>query len=193
MALPPGIDVDELTPYLGTATALDAGDQAFLEFLLQGVCDYAAQHTGRTLTPNPAGTSPENATITITKLVYDNRFRLPDARTITTVTADDVELTTGQYRANVVTPGGTIVYLDLLERQAKSVVVTGQFGFSEVPADLRDAIYTHTARNYRERDAMYADQVELPDGGSVAFFRQLPPRVKLVYDAYRVRPWGLVG
>jgi hypothetical protein len=53
-------------------------------------------------------------------------------------------------------------------------------------ADLVDAIYTHAARNYKERDALYADQVALTQDGSVVnYFRSLPARVKAVYDLHR--------
>lgn len=188
MALPPGIEVDELIPYLGAGATLPQADRDFLEFLLGGVCEYAAGHTGRRLSPNPA--SGPDVTETVTAHSPRFTFSVPDARSISEVKADDQPVAEADYTSYPASAGGTIVLLRLTVA-ARKVEITGQFGFTEVPVELRDAIYAHAARNYRERDAMYSDQVELVEGGVVSFFRRLPPRVGMIYDRYRVRAWGL--
>lgn len=73
------------------------------------------------------------------------------------------------------------------------VTVTGRFGFADIPIDLRNAIYALAARNFYEREAGYADQVSIAEGAAVqAYFRQLPPPVKLAFANYTL-PTGLTG
>lgn len=57
-----------------------------------------------------------------------------------------------------------------------------------VDADLADAIYTAAARQWRERDATYAEVAERVVGSAdVTYFRGLPQRVKMTYDLVRNR------
>lgn len=149
--------------------------------------------TGRLLFADPERDTDPVVTRTVTST--RRRVRVPDARTITVVEVDGVEVTdytTISHRDLIVQvtlaedgswvpiPGES-VYSD------RTVEVTGRFGFVQVPVDLAGAIYQLAARWHYERQAQYADQVEVMEGAAVqAYFRQLPPRVKLVFAGYAV-------
>lgn len=145
--------------------------------------------TGRLLLPEPA----LDANPPVTKRIvndYSRFVRVPDAREITQVLGDDVEIPTDQYE--VLERNDHIVRLEL-RRRCRIVKVTGRFGFATLSADLTDAIYILAARAYYEANAQYADQVAYAEGAAVqAYFRQLPPRTKLIFNAYTV-PHDLYG
>lgn len=65
-----------------------------------------------------------------------------------------------------------------------SVEVTGRFGITPLPADIFDAMIVMTARRYKERDARFGDTVQLPDGGILSYFNQLPASVKATMNRY---------
>jgi hypothetical protein len=149
--------------------------------------------TGRLLIPDPARDTDPAVTRVLTST--RRRVRIPDARTITAVSVDGTvttAFTTLLHRGLVVQmefsedgrwvpdPGSQVYSI-------RTVGVTGRFGFAQVPIDLAGAIYQLAARWHYERQAQYADQVEVMEGTAVqAYFRQLPPRVKLVFAAYAV-------
>ena len=181
MALPAPLDVAAAAKYLGAG----APDTDFLEQLREEVVGLAPLLIGRNLTP--PGTGDPDTDETITTGDWMRWVRVPDARAITTVVADDSELEAGvDYDPIVHAAGGTIVHLVLRRRPARTVVITGKFGITPLPPELAGAFYAHAARNYREKDAGYADLVETADGGAQHYFRQLPPRVRMVYQQFRV-------
>jgi len=189
-ALPPGVTLEQASAYLGAPRA--AGGDTLVRSLLGSVCAFAGRYTSRQLAPLTADH--------VDVRTQGRRWvRVPDARQVTAVVADGAPVADweeiragGDTIVHIVVPravsGGALLYpfARLAPQGPQKVTVTGQFGFQAVPEDLADAIYTHTARNYRERDASYGDQVNLGDGGSIAFFRSMPPRVRAVYDSYRV-------
>lgn len=153
--------------------------------------------TGRLLTPDPARDDDPVVTRTLTST--GRRVRLPDARAVTTVTLDGTAVTDYQ----LVSRNGVYVQVALGDdgqwphstgyveswppSPSRTVVVTGRFGFIAIPVDLAGAIYQLAARWHYERQAQYADQVEVLEGTAVqAYYRQLPPRVKLVFATYAV-------
>lgn len=156
--------------------------------------------TGRLLTPDPARDTDPAVTRTLTST--GRRVRVPDARSIASVTLDGTTVT--DYQA--VSRNGVVVQLALADDSrwlrspiwteptwptvtARTVVVTGRFGFIAVPVDLAGAIYQLAARWHYERQAQYADQVEVLEGTAVqSYYRQVPPRVKLVFASYAVPP-----
>lgn len=148
--------------------------------------------------------------------VKGRRVIIPDAREITEILVDDEAVT--EYRTTE--QNGLIVLLNLphdhrycaygayegedsywadygygcqCRRRRKTVKVTGRFGFLDIPQELKDAIYILAGRSFYEREAQYADQVPIADGAPVqTYFRQLPPRTRLVFSTYAV-PGGLGG
>ena len=149
--------------------------------------------TGRLLTPDPASAGDEPVTRRIVTS-GSRRIVIPDAREITEVRADGTVISTGGYATT--SRQGHVVGLAFPNSYSpvyEVVEVTGRFGFQSIPANLAEAIYTLAARMYYERDAQYADQVAVAEGTAVqSYYRQLPPRVKLVFASYAV-PTGLAG
>lgn len=149
--------------------------------------------TGRLLIPDPARDTDAAVTRTLTST--RRRVRVPDARSITAVTVDGLAVTgytTVVHRGLVVQlmladDGQWIAVPGVSVPSDRTVAVTGRFGFVQIPVDLAGAIYQLAARWHYERQAQYADQVEVMEGAAVqAYFRQLPPRVKLVFQSYAV-------
>jgi hypothetical protein len=149
--------------------------------------------TGRLLIADPLRDTDAAVTRTVTST--RRRVRVPDARTITAITVDGsatVAYTTVTHRGLIVQltfadDGRWIAVPGVSVPSDRVVEVTGRFGFSQIPMDLAGAIYQLAARWHYERQAQYADQVEVMEGAAVqAYFRQLPPRVKLVFASYAV-------
>lgn len=153
--------------------------------------------TGRLLTPDPA--RDDDAAVVRTLTSTARRVRLPDARSIASVTLDGTAVTDYQ----LVPRNGVYVQIALGDDgqwtrspsyaeswppvTERTIVVTGRFGFVQIPIDLAGAIYQLAARWHYERQAQYADQVEVLEGTAVqSYYRQLPPRVKLVFASYEV-------
>jgi hypothetical protein len=154
-----------------------------------------------------------------TFLIRGRHIALPDAREITSVVVDEQTDTPtvleGDLGYSTLSRNGLMVRLTLhrehrylwdqsgawwnsapegINRPLQHhITVTGKFGFAELPVDLRSAIYALAARNFYEREAGYADQVQIAEGAAVqAYFRQLPPTVKLAFANYTL-PTGLFG
>lgn len=158
---------------------------------------------GRLLAPNPAKDSdpPVVETVRTTR----RRARVPDARSIASVMLDGTAVTDYVARSK----DGLVVQLALAddgrwtERPLglgegrgfveRTVAVTGRFGFAQIPPDLAGAIYALAARWHYERAAQYADQVAVLENTAVqSYFRQVPPRVQLVFSSYAL-PAGIGG
>jgi hypothetical protein len=117
------------------------------------------------------------------------RALIADASVISSVVANGSPVT--DY--DVVRHSGYIVQITGLDHDIRSIDVTGTFGFSSMPANLVDAIYVLAARMSYEEAAQYADQVSILEGTAVqSYYRQLPPRVKLVFGTFTV-PTAVAG
>lgn len=163
-----------------------------LQAILDGALDFAAGETRRQL--GILGGDPGDPTVTIDRYPEDDRLvRIPDARQVTQLTIDAAASTAWRFVGRQ--PAGTVPYpwVRLDDRTTGHVQITGRFGFTALPAALADAIYTHAARHYRERDALYGDTVTLDDGATVHFNKTLPARVRAVYCQYRVTRAGAVS
>jgi hypothetical protein len=189
-----GLTVETLRRYLNsTRTESDP----LLELLLDSGAEFAAlpQATGRYLFPYPELVDGEdNAPPVTKKWETRGRRRVPvqDVREVTEVKLDgtvvtDYELVPWPKRL----PGCPAVAIEL-HADGDAVEITGRFGFLDFPAVLQDAVYTLVARNYNERAALYADAADLGEGGMVNYFRVVPPRVRAVFDNFRV-PAGMYG
>lgn len=199
-ALPTSLSVEELKRRVDHRMNVDedllADDLAAAFLQAQAPPPYG---TGRLLTPDPArdDDAPVERTLTTTA----RRVRVPDARSVSAVTLDGsattdyqlvprngvyVQIALGDDGQWTRSPGYSQSWPPVTER---TVVVTGRFGFIAIPVDLAGAIYQLAARWHYERQAQYADQVEVLEGTAVqSYYRQLPPRVKLVFASYAVPP-----
>jgi len=162
-----------------------------LQSILDGALDFAVGETRRQFGELGGVGDPA---VTIDRYPDDERLvRVPDARQVTTVTLDGAATTAWRLMGRQ--PAGTIPYpwLRLDDRATGHLQITGKFGFTVLPAALADAIYTHAARHYRERDALYGDTVTLDDGATVHFNKTLPARVRATYCQYRVTRAGALS
>ena len=195
-ALPYSLSLDELKRRVDHK--MDIDEDLLADDLAAAVL--AAQQppplgSGRLLIPDPARDSdvPVTRTVTSTR----RRVRIPDARAITDVVVDGSLLATTAYsilwhrglavQVTFADDGRWIAVPGVSVPSNRTVEIIGHFGFAPIPVDLAGAIYQLAARWHYERQAQYADQVEVMEGAAVqAYYRQLPPRVKLVFASYAV-------
>lgn len=200
-AIPRSLSLEELK--LRLDHQMDLKDDVLMDDLVAAFMQAQAPPpfgTGRLLAPDPGRDVDDPVSRTV--VVSRRRVQVPDARVIESVTVDGVTQTFGSWEN--LSKDGYVVQITLpssdggwlrpgleLPLNRRTVVVTGRFGFSMIPDDLAGAIYVLAARWHYERQAQYADNVEILEGTAVqAYFRQLPPRVKLVFAKYAV---GAVG
>lgn len=193
LALPDGITLEGFRKRVGVERVDQAAD---LEDYLRGAVSMAGAVTRRELVALQAAGDPP-AVLQIRARGSD-LVRVPDVRELVAVTADgqpvDVELVELLPTPPTISAPAPRIRLPY---GADRVTVTGRFGFGPLPALLVDAIYAHAGRNYREKEALYADSIAIgagEGGGALySYFRQLPPRVKAAYDLFCVTSdwWGL--
>lgn len=181
--IPDSLDLAAFKEYLPTAR--DTGE-GYMARVLVGAFELAKDITGRQL--DPLSPTP----VTITRLARGRKMvRVPDARTVTAVLVDGVEQAEVElhHQPREDSPAPVLEVF----RRGRRVQVTGLFGFTSLPAELADAVYTHAARNFHERKALYADILASAEYGTQTYLRQLPARVRDVYTAYQVPSdrWGL--
>lgn len=192
---PPSLSLDEFKRRGDIIGMLDGDpDDEMLSSFLAAAFEQAQAPPplgcGRTLWPDPAadGDDPVDRTFTIGPGSVTRTVLIPDARQITAVTIDGTATTS----YTPISRNGHIVALTLpavagtdATDATRQVVVTGRFGFSDIPVSLREAVYMLAARLYYERSAQYADQVAIAEGTAVqSYYRQLPPRVKLAFASF---------
>lgn len=116
-------------------------------------------------------------------VVNGSRFvRVPDAREITRVTVDDVELAATDYElhAHRYPADGPTTHLELLNRRGRVVEVTGRFGFAAIPDELREAILTLAARRVYEESIGLVDSVNSDAYGARSYVKRLPVAISMV-------------
>lgn len=156
--------------------------QAYLDAALDQAQAPPPWGCGRLLAPDPASEDDDPVERPEIRTFGSTLIRVGDARELTDVSADGDTITDYE----VTRRNGLIVGLELAA-DAKKVVLTGRFGFLEIPPSLREAIYMLAGRYWYERSAQYADQVADAEGGPVqAYYRQLPPRTKLAFKTFSV-------
>lgn len=195
----------DLTAYLNPhPRGLD--EDALLDRLLDAASRRVEEYTSRAFLPDPAyvaegppvvDTAPE-VTVDVpldrveyapfqqpALLAWAAWARIPDGRTITAVTVDDVALSAADYALDS-RPGQPAHAVRLGSAPSDTLEVTGRFGFGDVPADVREATVVLAARALYERNARLADVVQDPEGGVASYFRQIPPVVAATLDRYRI-------
>lgn len=149
---------------------------------------------GRLLLPDPFDDASDPAERSFQVPGHRTLVPVPDARELASVTVGGTAVSA----YTTVLRNGLIVALSLSvapsTTEATSVVeLVGRFGFASIPMNLREAIYILAARSFYERNAQFADQVALGEGGGVqAYYRQLPPRTKVTFASF-APPTGYVG
>jgi hypothetical protein len=131
--------------------------------------------------------------------VFDDSVKIPDLRITPTpvVTLDGLSIDLDDdYELEPYSSEEPSTFLRLAERpsaQGGVLSITGRFGWNPLPADLDDAIYTLAARRYRERQSNHADSVQLPEGLTLAYFRQLPASVQGTLNMLKVYHFSVIG
>lgn len=138
----------------------------------------------------PEGTAEEPVTKLVTPAAATTRFRVPDVHTIVSLELDGealaldacvLEQPDGYGLAGLPSP-----WARLTAGSGTVLAITGRFGFVDVPADVRDAIYSDAIRRANDKDAAFGDRVEAGDGTIVSYFRTMPARVQAVYKDLRI-------
>lgn len=193
--------LDDLKLHLRSTGAAGTGaalDDDLLTQLLEAASDRIAQERPeRTLEPLPAleaGGADTGEPVEFRRLA-GRVLQVPDLREVTEIRLDDRDpLTASQYALVRRRPGWPAIYLHLspgLTYGASEVIITGRWG----PADsdslepnraVRHAALVWAARAFHNRTARYADNVQTPDGGIAAYFRQLPPDVLATVNALQI-------
>lgn len=74
----------------------------------------------------------------------------------------------------------------------RDLTIEGRWGFKTPPEDIKECVLALAARRAKEKDALWSDAVELPEGGGLSYFRQMPPFVAEVIQSYKIPKFALV-
>lgn len=135
------------------------------------------------------------------------RVRLPDLRVATLVTLDGNELTEGvDYILDPFAGDEPYTHIKLVNwnswvnpwtmLKVQSVLeITGRWGFNPTPREIKSVITYLAAREYRRRDAMYADAVDTGTGVFDFGVRgyNLPDEKQTILDLYKIPQIAVVG
>jgi hypothetical protein len=207
VSLWPGIEVEALAiDYLDfTQENLARAREAQLMRFLLAAQKTAERYTRRRFSPDPPladDGSDTNPMVTKRFAVtsWDDSIRITDCRVTPEplVLLDNVALVEGSFGFEPDSEEEPATYVRLAERplfsaQGGVLSVTGRFGWNPISDDLIDAVYTLAARRYRERQSNHADSVQLPEGLTLAYFRQLPASVQATFDFLRVPHFAVIG
>ena len=174
-------EVEELRERLNAPA--DSGSDALLEALLEAASEQIELHAARQFHPTPGG-KPEGVETRTIQL--DSRFaRLPDLR----ADEDTVILADGQpvEHCRLLARSGHPAHAIVLYQDAHELTITGRWGFSPVPPDIRHATLVWAARAFFQRQARQADVSQNPETGvASSYFARVPTVVRATLQAYRV-------
>lgn len=180
-SVPSGLALDEVKgTYIKTATA---SHDDFLKMLLAGVHGFVARRTKRELLPfTAAGDDKIRCRVEGMTVV-----RVPDIRTITTITLDGSTLGAGTgYELHPHPDRGAPAPILKLFTEGELLEVEAECGFSALPWELKSAMYRHVARTFAERSAEWSDADGDQAYGEHVYARALPQEVRDTYDFFSV-------
>jgi len=185
--------VDELKEYLDSEqTRRDLQ----LQLILDGVSAWVQKYTNRQF-------DREDSAVKVFQPAGRTFMRIPDLRSATSVTLSNYTLLPadewgyGGYKL-VGSTSQPYTWLEIGEtfaigpRTRGDLAIAGDWGWDSVPGDIKDAVLTMSARRAMERNTLYGDAISTPEGGTVAYFRQLPMFVQSVLESYRIPNMALV-
>jgi hypothetical protein len=194
--------VTELRERLDVQQQSTASDE-FLQLYLDSATKTAERYCKRKFEAEPDLTDDPQVAVTKTiSTLSRDVLRIPDVRTVNSVVLAGVTLSPvdvygfGGFALSGESPGEPYTWITLRERQRghtshQDLAITGFWGWNPAPADIKDAVLTLASRKYRERDAGYGDTVQLPEGGVIAYFSQLPSSVAMTLDSYRIPTFAI--
>lgn len=197
---------DELMRYLGVGGDNPARvNPERLTDALNAAEGWAKRYTGRVFGPEPALVSGADTGSPVTKTFAVRKqgwIRIPDLRTATAVTLNGTALVENtDYVFEVYSGEEPHTMIRLVNWTAftspfnisvsSSLAITGRWGMYPVPDEVKDAVLTLAARQYRRQDAMFSDVVDT-GAGIYEFSRGVPDSVKTALDLYRTPQVSLV-
>lgn len=179
------IDLEEVREHLNVHS--ESKEQR-LQLLIDSSVRIAELYIGRNLTNVQFDSDP---LVTRTFPVRRGRrtVRAGDVREISLLTVDGLTVSAADCTLwrHPNEDRDPVLELTLPRCGARSIMITGRFGFGEFPAELKLAVLDLAARRWRERDAAFGDIVRLTqdEGGIVQYVKQLPASTRMVFDYYR--------
>lgn len=180
--MPRIVTPDELRLYLNLEGYEERIHPDLLDKAIDSAESWTENYTGRRFSPDPALVDGADTASPVTRAFSVNEkgwVRIPDLRTATSVEIDDVPLSDGtDYELDVYNAGSEphtsiklVSYTAFVNPYTGRAVssrleITGRWGFNPAPDDVKDSILALAARQYRRKDAMFADVI---DQGGVSF------------------------
>lgn len=186
-------------------------DPRVLNRILDGVEGFVQRYTHRRFAPEPAlatdGTDtadPVAKTFQVSRTALASRnsmrVRIPDLREATLVTLDGNTLEEGvDYVLDAYAGDEPFTHLKLVNwsswtdpwtmlQTTSTLEITGRWGFNPVPDEIRSVVTYLAAREYRRRDAMYADAVDTGTGVFDFGVRgyAIPDEKQTILDLYKI-------
>ncbi len=199
--------VDELKAYLNERS-VESDD--LLAGILGGAEAFAERYCRRRFSPDPPLDSNGDDTGTPVTKILSTRgrsvIRVRDLRSGTLTLGGLLLNSAFDYEFGYAMEGEPATHLFLMPRIStyfarapsmfgafvNDLTITGRWGWSPTPDDVKDGVLTIAARKFRERSANWGDTVTFPEGGAISYFRLMPASVKAAFDSYRVANLALV-
>ena len=169
-----------------------------LQTLLSSAERFACRYTRRQFDPTPALVDGVDSAPAVTKNFVVRRgrvlVRVPDLRSITTITLDGMALDTYNGYVPIEAEEEPVTSIQFYQPFGSTsstmygtgaLSITGRWGWNPVPDDVKTAVMALTMRMYKERKAQWGDTILLPDGSVIQYFRQLPASVQAGLGTYR--------
>lgn len=195
--------IDQLRGHL--ASNVDAKANDVLTIMLESAEVFVERFCGRRFSPDPELVEGNDTAPSVEKTVKvtprDRLVRIPDVREVSSITLGGLALDPSDYLLGNYSATSPATQIELLQTASSTLIpseteltILGRFGFNPTPADILDAVLTIAARRYRERDAAYADAVQLGETGAInSYFRSLPSNIQHILRSYKQPRLALVG
>jgi hypothetical protein len=201
--------VDELMAYLDVGGSNPARvNNTALTLSLESAERWVENYTGRLFRPDPALVSGVDSAPPVLKTFnWDTRgygwLRIPDLRSATGVSIDGIVFEEGSDYIFDIAPAFeepyTMIRFPFFSTTTNPytasvvplVAITGRWGFWPAPADVKDAVLSLAARQYRRRDAMFSDIVDV--GTGIYEYRAgIPAHIREILKGYKMPLVALV-
>jgi hypothetical protein len=214
MAAPRFTNAQDLSDYLDIEDV--TGKEALLQRYLVAAEVMCERYARRRFSPGingyatPAnGDDPEMVWTTTTQ--GRRRLRVPDLRAVTSVTHLGTTLLLGQdFDLGYASASYPSTHIDLAFSRGRSpatafgrvsviggyevndLVIVGKFGFSPTPEDVKHAVYLSVAKQWKRRDAGFADIAFDEAYGQLRVAQGIPAEARQILASYRTAAVGVI-
>jgi hypothetical protein len=169
--------------------------------MIGGVERMTERYARRRFSPDPGLTEAgEDINPVITKRIATRGLmdvRIPDLRELVTITLGGNTLVEDDgyslIRREDGDPAHAIEFSDFAGSYWLNVpgeadlVITGRWGFNPTPDDIKHFVCSLVARQYKKREANFADMIQTgPEGSIFRYMRALPEELRMIIDSYRI-------